>query len=137
MTKKSKADKVLREFLVDIDKVANRETDLGWFNGQPGPDKMLYHEVEKKVNQNFVFTIVKKLSATKYEILSRNKMTMDDKYEILSQKHKDIMPVKILNILVDNKPVKFINTPLTKAVIEFTKPINLVANDIGRIKCKP
>jgi len=137
MTKKTKTDKVLKEFLVDIDKVANRETDLGWFNGQPGPDKMLYHETEKKVNQNFVFTIVKKISATKYEILSRNKMTMDDKYEILSQIHNDITPVKVINIFVGDESVEFINSPLTKAIIEFSKPINLKANDIGRIKCKP
>jgi len=135
MTKK-KTDKVSREILADIDKVANRETDLGWFNGHPGPDKMLYHEVDKKVNQNFVFTIINKVSNTKYEILSRNKMTVSDKYEILSQKHKDIMPVEVLNIFVDKKPVKFINSPLTKAIIEFAKPINLKENDIGRIKCK-
>jgi len=133
----NKTDKVLKQYLIDIDKVANRETDLGWFNGTPGPDMMLYHEVQKTVNQNFVFTIIKQLSPTKYEILSRNKMTIKDKYEILSQVNKDIIPVKVLNIFVEDKPVEVINSPLTKAIIEFAKPINLVNNDIGRIKCKP
>jgi len=120
----------------ELKKVANRETDLAWFNGLPNYKMMLYHEKPKEVTQNFAFTIEKKINDTTYEIITRNNIKVSSKFEILSQLHNDLINVKLKKLSVNNEAVEQIPTPMTNAIVVFDKPVELKQNDIVRIKCK-
>jgi putative protease len=121
-------------YVHDIKNAANRETDLAWFNGKPGINKMLYHEVLKQVKQNYAFLIKEKINDTTYKILTKNKIRLSDKYEILSPNLDEIPTIKIIKILdSENNSVDFISAPMSYCIITFNKKINLKENDIGRI----
>ncbi|MDR2821563.1 MAG: U32 family peptidase [Mycoplasmataceae bacterium] len=121
------------QFYDDVAKAANRETDLAWYNGQPGIDKMLYHDVEKTVKQNFAMTIKKKIDKDTYEVLTRNKILLSSDYQILSAIQENIIPIKIKKILNNGESVEAVNAPMSTVIVTFNKDIDLQENDIVRI----
>ncbi|MDR0752571.1 MAG: U32 family peptidase C-terminal domain-containing protein [Mycoplasmataceae bacterium] len=129
-----KSQKNIFQYINDIKKAANRETNLAWFNGKPGIDKMLYHEEQRKVIQNFGFTIIKKVNSFSYYVLSRNKFSLSDTFEILSPLLNEIKKIKIVQMFdKDNISVTVVNTPMSVVKVIFDTHIELKKNDIVRI----
>jgi hypothetical protein len=99
----------------------------------PGIDKMLYHEIPKQVNQNFAFTIKKRIKNDTYLVLTRNKIQLSDNYQVLSSINNKIVDIKLKKILDDNNEVNYVSAPMSEVTIVFNKNINLKENDIVRI----
>jgi putative protease len=126
-----------KQYINDVAAAANRETSIAWFDGKPGIQQMLYHEEAKKVTQNFVFSITSKVNANTYVILSRNNFKLTDKFEILSQKQKDIVNIGVSKIVdKDGNEIEVAKTPMSVLTVTFEKDIDLLPNDIVRIKAK-
>jgi len=118
----------------DLAKAANRETSIAWFNGQPSNEQMLYRDEEKKLTQNFAFLIEKKLENNKYEIISKNFFTCNDKFEVFGINHDLIENIKVTEIfdVNQNMVVDRVNRPMRKYIIT-TSSNELEVGDIGRI----
>jgi hypothetical protein len=95
---------------------------------------MLYHEEQRKVIQNFGFTIIKKVNSFSYYVLSRNKFSLSDTFEILSPLLNEIKKIKIVQMFdKDNISVTVVNTPMSVVKVIFDTHIELKKNDIVRI----
>ena len=122
-------------YINDLTKAANRMTSIGWFNGCPTNDQLIYSTNKKNnVLQNFVFIIKKKISKFIYEIISKNYFTINDKLEVFGPKHDLITNIRIKKIfdLCDQQYVKKINKPMRQYKIELDCN-KLSTGDIGRI----
>lgn len=122
-------------YLNDLAKAANRLTSIGWFNGNPNNNQMIYNKDEKNsVLQNFVFIIKKKISKLVYEIISKNYLNINNKLEVFGSSHDLITNIKIKKIFdVDNQQyVEIINKPMRLYRIELDCQ-NLKAGDFGRV----
>ncbi len=128
--------KRIKQYAADLDKAANRETSIAWFNGQPTQKQMLYRDTEKKLTQNFAFIIDKKVKGG-YEITSKNFFTCADTFEVFGKNHDLITGIKLTGLfdLKDNVKVDRVNKPMYKYFIQ-TKNKDLEPGDIGRISSK-
>lgn len=122
--------------ILDINKVANRETELAWYDGNANIKKMLYHEVQKPVTQNFAFLIKKIISNNEFEIITKNNIKLKNKFEIICQKDNTINKITILKMKnMNNENVDIVQTPMTPIIVTIKENLSKISvNDIGRIK---
>ena len=113
---------------------ANRPVDTAFMDGDANYDKMLYHDEIKKLRQNFVFIINKKIDDYTYEILVKNHFKIDDNFEILRQNDKNIN-IKIEKMWDCEKQELFSCITPMQVVIIKTNCNELYKKNIGRIKC--
>ena len=112
---------------------ANRPVDTAFMDGNANFDKMLYHDEIKKLNQNFVFIINKKISDYTYEILVKNHFIIDEEFEILRQNNNNI-DIKIEKMWdKDNNELFSCVTPMQIVFIK-TNNDDLFSKNIGRTK---
>jgi len=115
-------------------KAANREVSTAWFNGKPGPEKMLYHEEQQIVKQNYAFLISSSCTPSTYLVTSKNKFSIKNSFEVLSQNYFLPVKIKIKKIELENgEVVDTINTPLTSCKIFLDKDYDFKIDDMGRI----
>ncbi len=112
--------------------VANREIDDA-FLIDANSNKMLYHDIQKVLKQNFAFNVLKKISNQEYLIISKNNFNIFQRFQIISPIfEKEIKILKMINVEQDRE-VTTINTPLTKAIIKLSEPIEMDQYCLGRI----
>lgn len=115
-----------------IDEVANRETDTA-FLFDANAEKMLYHDEQRTLKQDFVFSIIKKLSDTQYQIQSKNYFDINTKIKIIQPVGPDIK-VKIQKITtLDNTPLDIVKTPMTDCIITLSAPIDMNEFCLGKV----
>ena len=118
----------------EVENVANRETNIAWFNGLPDESFMIDSSVQKTVYQNYAFLVNKKLAANKFEVTSKNYFKKDYKFEAIGKNHKKLN-FTIKNIYdKDNNSISIVNQPMQTLIIETDQDLNLDTNDICRIK---
>ena len=121
-------------YLKEVENVANRETNTAWFGGLPNEKFMIDSSVQKRVYQNYAFIVNKKLSANKFEIISKNCFIKDSEFEAIGKNHKKIS-FKIKTIYdKDNNSIDIVNQPMQTLIIVTDQDLNLDINDICRIK---
>lgn len=127
--------KRIKMYEQDLDKAANRETSIAWFNGSPTQKQMLYRDVEKKLSQNFAFIIDEKVKGG-YIITSKNFFTCKDRFEVFGKNHDLIKNIRITKLydLKDHVEVDKVNKPMYK--YQITTKAKLDIGDIGRITTK-
>lgn len=125
----------IKMYEADLDKAANRETSIAWYNGQPTQKQMLYRDEEKKLSQNFAF-IVEEKTNDGYIITSKNFFTCNDTFEVFGKNHDLITNIKITKLfdVKDNVEVDRVNKPMYKYRITTTAQLDI--GDIGRITIK-
>ncbi|XQP55596.1 MAG: peptidase U32 family protein [Mycoplasmoidaceae bacterium] len=125
----------IKMYEADLDKAANRETSIAWYNGQPTQKQMLYRDEEKKLSQNFAF-IVEEKTNDGYIITSKNFFTCNDTFEVFGKNHDLITNIKITKLfdVKDNAEVDRVNKPMYKYRITTTAQLDI--GDIGRITIK-
>lgn len=112
---------------------ANRETDDAWFSKNPGYEKMLYHDEEKKLTQNYAF-IIKNKHSNFYQVITKNKIKVNDEIEIISPRHQNKIKTKIIRIMNSNfADIDSCPTPMSKIYLQFETTKELDYPDIGRI----
>ena len=121
-------------YLKEVENVANRETNTAWFGGLPNENFMIDSSVQKRVYQNYAFIVNKKLSANKFEIISKNYFMKDSEFEAIGKNHKKI-GFKIKTIYdKGNNSIDIVNQPMQTLIIVTDQDLNLDINDICRIK---
>ena len=122
----------IKMYEADLDKAANRETSIAWFDGQPSQKQMLYRDSEKKIAQNFAFIVDEKVKDG-YIVTSKNFFTCDDTFEVFGVNHDLITGIKITSLfdLKDKTKVDKVNKPMYKYQITTTAQLDV--GDIGRI----
>ncbi|MCF0227694.1 MAG: U32 family peptidase [Malacoplasma sp.] len=123
------------KYLKELEKVANRDVDVAWFNGLPTYKAMLDTDQEKTVTQLYSAFVEKKIDDSTYEVTSKNLFKLDQNFELIGPKHTTY-DVKIKKI-TDQQGVeyKIVNQPSKKFIITFDKPLQDVGyEDILRIK---
>ena len=121
-------------YLKEVENVANRETNTAWFGGLPNENFMIDSSVQKRVYQNYAFIVNKKLSANKFEIISKNYFIKDSEFEAIGKNHKKIS-FKIKTIYdKGNNSIDIVNQPMQTLIIVTDQDLNLDINDICRIK---
>lgn len=115
----------------DLVQSANRSIDNAFMNGDANFDKMLYHDEIKKLNQNYIFVVNKKLSDFTYEITVKNNFKKDDNIQILRQNQKNINIniEKIWNL--NNEEINYCPTPMQIVIIKCNNN-ELYSKNIGR-----
>lgn len=117
----------------ELKKAANRDTDTAWMDGNPGYDKMLYHDEEKKLTQNYVFVIKGLTNNGYYEVLTKNHLTINDTLEIIGPSHDNVV-CKITEMLdKDQHPITVCPTPMSTIYLKFETNVTLNYPDIARI----
>ncbi|MDE5617490.1 MAG: U32 family peptidase [Ureaplasma sp.] len=117
----------------ELDNAANRETDTAWFDPNPGSSKMLYHDVQKQVTQNYIF-IVNEKKDDYYLVTTKNKIRLNDQIEIISPRYQNKIQTKIISIKdLNNKNIDICPTPMTKILIKLDNDVQLDYPDIGRL----
>ncbi len=115
-----------------LDGVANRETDTA-FLFDANQEKMLYHDEQRALKQDFIFSITKKLSDREYQIQSKNYFDINTKIKIIQPRGKDLK-VKIANIkTLDGEPLEVVRTPMTDCIINFAEPIDMDTFCLGKV----
>lgn len=110
--------------------VANRDFDDA-FLINPNETKMLYHDEEKNPNQDYYFTIDKKISDNMYEITARNYFEKKYKIKLITPKNEyKILINKIIN--EDNKDIDVVNNPMNKYLIIINENISDWEYGIGK-----
>jgi hypothetical protein len=95
---------------------------------------MLYHEQSKSVNQIFAFTVLEKIDDCTYKVITRNNLNVNQTFEIIGAKLKNIENIKLNKIINEvGNEIQVAQTPMSKLTFVFTKAIDLQPNDIGRI----
>lgn len=108
-------------FFNNLLQIANREFDDAFLINQ-NSSKMLYHDIEKNVNQNYLFIIKNKLNDFTYEIITKNYMDSSMKMCLLTP--NNYYKINIESILdLDNKRIDITPTPMTKLVIKIKQNI--------------
>lgn len=117
----------------ELDNAANRETDTAWFNPNPGSTKMLYHDEQKIVTQNYLF-IVNDKKDDYYLVTTKNKIKLNDKIEIISPRYQDKINAQIISMKnINNEKIDVCPTPMTKILIKLDNNTQLDYPDIGRL----
>ena len=117
----------------EINNAANRETDTAWYFGSPDQTKMLYHDEQKIVNQNYAFIIMNHCNDF-YEIQTKNKIYINQEIEIISPDLPSPLKTKITFMKdVDNNLIDVCPTPMTKLFIQLDTTITLNYPAIARI----
>jgi len=121
----------------DLAKAANRETSIAWFNGQPTNQQMLYRDEEKKLSQNYIFIVEKKLENNKYQIQSKNFFLNSDVIEVFGKSHDLIQNIKISEIydVKESMVVDKVNKPMRSYILTLSSN-ELDVGDIGRVMSK-
>ncbi len=115
-----------------IDEVANRPTDTA-FLYDANADKMLYHDEARPLKQDFIFSIIKKISNTKYQIQSKNYFDMNTNIKIIKPIGND-EKVKIKQITtLDGEDLSIVRTPMTDCIITLEKPIEMNEFCLGKV----
>ncbi len=111
--------------------VANRDFDDA-FLINANKNKMLYHDVPKNVNQNYVFVIDKKLSPWEYEITSKNNFDKNMKIKIITPHNE--YKIKVVNILdvKNNLYVSVVPTPMSKLIVTIDMEIEDWEYGVGK-----
>lgn len=115
--------------------VANREIDDGYLI-DANQNKMLYHDIQKKVKQNFVFVIDKKIDGYAYEVTFKNHYHIDDITEVMTPSSNVKIKIKNIYNLKLQQETNFIKTPMTKAIIYLDQSYDFNEFCIGRTKIK-
>ncbi len=117
----------------ELDNAANRETDTAWFNPNPGSTKMLYHDEQKIVTQNYLF-IVNDKKDDYYLVTTKNKIKLNDKIEIISPRYQDKIKAQIISMKnINNENIDVCPTPMTQILIKLDNNTQLDYPDIGRL----
>jgi hypothetical protein len=96
---------------------------------------MLYHEIPKNVNQLFAMIVDKKIGDDTYQVFSKNYFRSSDTFQVLGKKLKHIEDVKLISIKdATNESIEIVNTPMSKLIVKFNKPLDLYPMDMLRIK---
>lgn len=100
-------------------KSANREFDTAFMNGQPGFEKMLYHETKSKLSQNFIIEIFAK-EQNFFIGYVKNNFNKDQFVEIMTP--NNLFETKIDKILDhdSNEELFYCPTPMQKIKISFS-----------------
>lgn len=117
----------------ELSKAANRETDIAWFNPNPNKNKMLYHDEEKKVNQNYAFIIKNKVNDY-YKVITKNKILINDYIEIIGPSLKFAVKTKIIAMKnSDNVDISVCSTPMSIVYLKFDSNQEFDYPDIARL----
>lgn len=117
----------------ELAKAANRETDTAWFESDPGSEKMLYHDEEKKVTQNYAFIVQQRLDNS-YKIITKNKLCVGDEIEIIGPNLAQPIKTKIISMQNEDKVnLQVCPTPMSVLYLQFDQDVDLNYPDIGRI----
>lgn len=117
----------------ELSKAANRETDTAWFDSEPNKNKMLYHDVEKKVNQNYAF-IIKDKENDYYKVITKNKISINDKIEIIGPNLNETIKTKIIAMKnSDNIDISVCPTPMSIIYLKFDSECEFTYPDIARL----
>lgn len=107
----------------DLEKAENRLTDVAWFDGQPGYEKMLYFELEKDISQIFAFNFEEIIDDKTFIVKSRNYFSKKNDFEIVYPDHKRQI-VKIQNIWeMNGDEIEVVKTPMKLYKLKFNEPI--------------
>lgn len=116
----------------ELDHVANRPTDDA-FLVNANSQRMLYHDDSKKLAQDFVFVINKKVGPKLFEITSKNYFDLKMSFMIIQPKGPNVK-VNIVKVLdIDHNSILTVNTPMTKCIIELTADYDFSNFCIGKI----
>lgn len=119
------------QYETKLNVVANRPTDDA-FLFDANADKMLYHDEQKKLQQDYLFNFIKQIDANTYLIKSRNYFDINTKIKILSPKGEDVK-LKIVKIWDEqNNELSTVNTPMTICYIKFNMQTNFNEYCIGK-----
>lgn len=121
------------ELGVELKKAANRDTDTAWMDGNPDYNKMLYHDEEKKLTQNYVFIIKKRLSNGYYEVLTKNHLDIKNHLEIIGKDHENVYTKIVEMKTLDDRQLSVCPTPMTTLLLKFDTETVLDYPDIARI----
>ncbi len=112
---------------------ANRPIDNAFMDGDANYDKMLYHDETKKLVQNYIFVINKKIDNNTYEITVKNNFKINDTISILRPKGEDVK-IKISKIWNNNgEEIFYCPTPMQIVTIQCDSN-DLYSKNIAR-KC--
>lgn len=124
----------LDELKEELDNAANRATDIAWFNPEPGPEKMLYHDVEKVVNQNYAFIFKSNNQNGYYQIMTKNKISVGDNIEIIGPNLKNKIKTKIIALKNnDHVSISVCPTPMSLIYCKLDTNENLDYPNIARL----
>lgn len=117
----------------EISKAANRPTDTAWFDASPDETKMLYHDEEKKVMQNYAFIVNKKVGDF-YLVTTKNKIKVNDNIEIIGPNFPKPIKAKII-AMKNNEHIdlQVCPTPMSSIYLKFDIEINFNYPDIARL----
>ncbi|MGL4950301.1 MAG: U32 family peptidase C-terminal domain-containing protein [Mycoplasma sp.] len=116
-----------------LDTVANRETDSAFLECADST-KMLYHDEEKKLKQDFAFVINKMITKNEFKITSKNYFDINMKIYIVKPNGPNEF-IQIESITdSDGKNFDIVNTPMREYVIKTKGTHNFDEYCIGRIK---
>ena len=119
---------------LELKKAANRDADTAWMDGNPGYDKMLYHDEEKKLTQNYVFVVQRKTEDGYYEVITKNHIKKTDLLDIIGPNHNNV-ETKILEMKnKDKQDIEVCPTPMSTLYLKLDTNIELNYPDIARIK---
>ena len=117
----------------EIENAANRETSSAWYFGSPDKNKMLYHDEQKVVNQNYAF-IIKNRNNDLYEIETKNKIVLNQAIEIISPNLVEPLKTKIISMQnINNELISVCPTPMSTLFIKIDSNVLLDYPAIGRI----
>ncbi len=95
--------------------------------------KKLYHDEQRVLKQDFIFSIIKKISDTEYQIQSKNYFDMKTKVKIIRPHGNDIK-IKIMHIkTLDGEPLDVVRTPMTDCIIKLQEPIDMDEFCLGKV----
>lgn len=121
-----------KQVKAELEQVANRLIDNAFIYGE-NANKMLYHDEQKIVKQDYAFTINKKVGPSTFEITSKNYFDLNMKFKIIQPLKAD-QDVKIISLLdSQNNAITIVNTPMSKCIIKFDQDYDFNNYCIGRI----
>lgn len=110
--------------------VANREIDDA-FLLDANENKMLYHDEQKNVNQNYLFVINEKINNNTFYITSKNYFNLQMNFKLITPKNE--YKIKIISLKDENQNiVNVVHTPMTKLIMQIDKDIEDWEYAIGK-----
>ncbi|MGL4952049.1 MAG: peptidase U32 family protein [Mycoplasma sp.] len=100
-----------------LDIVANREVDSAYLIN-PSSDKMLYHDEQKVLKQDFAFVIKEQIDKNKFLIISKNYFDLNMKFYVVkpNASNEEITIKSIIDS--ENISHNVINTPMREYILE-------------------
>ena len=121
----------IKEAKNELTLCANRPIDNAFMNGDANFEKMLYHDVNRELTQNYIFVINKKIKDNTYEITVKNNFKITDEISILKPKGK-VSKIKINKIWNTNgEEIDYCPTPMQIVIIQCDNN-DLDSKNIGR-----